>query len=123
MEKAQRVELIRARFRAKVGKSAYVSSGRPLRAAPQPAKESKVTLDSFGLALSHRWGRTRWLEAPDPRPDPAALREPQRAGEAVLTRIARKLPRRLLRKALVCVSADLRTVKSADPVPNHSRGG
>jgi hypothetical protein len=96
MEKARRIELIKARFRAKVGKGAYVSSGRAPREPQQPAKGSAVTFGSFGLALAHRWGRTRWLEAPDPRPDPAALREPRDAGEAVLTRIARKLPRRRL---------------------------
>ena len=112
MEKAQRVELIKARFRAKVGKGAYVSSGRAPREPQQPARESRVTLGSFGLALAHRWGRTRWLEASDAAPA-FPLGERHRAGVPALTKIAAQAPRKLVRRR----TADELVAGRAPPPP------
>jgi hypothetical protein len=97
MDKAERANVIRELFKAKVGKAGYVSSGRAPRKATGPAKESKVTFGSFGLALSHRWGRTQWLEAADAEPA-AQLGERNRTDVPALAKIAEKAPRRLVRR-------------------------
>jgi hypothetical protein len=113
MEKAARGQLIRERFKQKVGKAAYVPSGRKSRKA-ESVKESRVTLESFGLALSHRWGRTEWLERPTAKPSPE-MGKRNRQGAAALSKIAEKWEQRPHVPTYAAFSASLsrRRIKSA----------
>lgn len=95
MDKAKRAKLIRERFTAKAGKWQYVGTGR--KVAKEPVKLSRLNSQSFGLALSHRWGRTDWLETADAKPKPTVAPEKRRKGDTPLTRIAAQLPAKLPR--------------------------
>ncbi len=95
MEKAQRAELLRQRFQAKAGKWQYVSTGRTRPDAETP-KPSRLD-SSFGFALSHRWGRTEWLETPDAKTK-RAVGTRNRKGIPALTVIAAKAPKKLTRR-------------------------
>jgi hypothetical protein len=104
MKKASRSELIRAIYKAKAGGFAYVPSGKPPK--PKETVTGKINSQSFGLALSFRWGRTEWLETPDEKPNPATPRPKRDSGETAITKIARKAgPKKLAR--LVATAEDL----------------
>lgn len=95
MDKAQRAELLRQRFKAKAGSMAYVPSGMPAK-APEPVT-GRMRFGGWGFALSHRWGRTEWLETPDPKPKPSVATK-HRKGVPALTVIAAKAPKKLVRR-------------------------
>jgi hypothetical protein len=92
MERAQRAELIREMYRAKVGGMAYRHSGKPLRPNTDP-----IEGPGFGV-----WGKGGLCFKPA-LPKPAPTREKKvtpranhrRKGESAITRISRLLPAKL----------------------------
>jgi hypothetical protein len=96
MDKAQRAEVLRQRFKEKAGKWQYVTTGRPRPQVEPKPKVSRLDCQSFGLAVSHKWGRTEWLETPDVKAQ-AELGNRNRKGVPALTTIAAKAPKKLVR--------------------------
>lgn len=94
MVKADRLAAIRAAHKARFGLMAYVPSGKSARPAEQVT--GRIQFGGWGLALSHRWGRTQWLETPDPKPKPTVTTK-HRQGIPALTVIAAKAPKKLVR--------------------------
>ncbi len=97
MEKQKRAELIRERLRAKAGKWQFAGSGKPTATVQLENKESRISLQSWGLALSFRWGRTQWLETPDKKPS-VAPKPKRNEKEHALTKIAAREPYKLRRR-------------------------
>lgn len=94
MEKAERANLLRERFKANGGLP-YVKSGRARRGfvvLPKPTGRGYVSL---GPALNGQ--SSQWVKAPDAKPTmiPPSKRN---AGTPVLTKIAAKAPKKLVRK-------------------------
>jgi hypothetical protein len=99
MEKDERREFIKARFKA-----LEPSNATPLPKAKQrPAEQrgpqaGRMAYGGFGFALAWRWGRTEWLQTPDSPKDPYKLRLPRGGAEpSPLARIAQKMPGKLKR--------------------------
>lgn len=104
MDKAQRAELLRQRFKA-TGGFAYVPSGKPVNKTPVRPKIDRLVT---GWPQANR-DTTRaglWMHKPDPKPK--VIPRPRRnAGAPVLTKVAfkakrAKLPRLKLREPWEC---------------------
>jgi hypothetical protein len=97
MDKAQRLELIRKTAKAKLSKWQFIARGpsTAVQLAQEPAKRRTVD-PAWGLALSFRWGRRKWLETPTENPE-KTLGDRNRQGVSPLAKIADKYPRRLPR--------------------------
>ncbi len=94
MEKEERLAAIRAAFKAKAGRMAYVPSGKPAKVAERVT--GRMRFGGWGLATSHRWGRTEWLETADPKPK-RTVSTLHRQGVPALMAVAAKAPKKLIR--------------------------
>jgi hypothetical protein len=91
MNKKARAAIIRKLVKAKRGKlwQPIVPVNPNREKPPEHGKFSRIDCQSFGLALSFRWGRREWLEKADPNPE-LKIAPKRTAKPSPLTKIAGK---------------------------------
>lgn len=109
MDKGQRAELLRQRFKAKGG-FAYVPSGKIIHAKPAQNEPAKIYLQ-WPQANRDTRRAGIWMHKPDPKAKPTP-RTKRNAGVPVLTRIADKASPKKLKRRFATAETYLRLKSS-----------